>query len=190
MRFPHTGTQLTPAQTAERWTGTHIRSPHRYATRRLVHVIWSPQCSWFSGSRCTKQLWTAQAASLRGSDDALAARAERFKGTSAAEDAAAEAAAAAAARPFAPFAGAGRSKLRVVNKSDTMRRFYVRLLKSGSVRITLQAAPEEQIPCVLHSVYRFLFSCKDEKVSLIAAHPVNMCGLIFDRCQRKRKRVP
>ena len=75
-----------------------------------------------------------QAAALRGSQDTLAARAERFKGTSAAEDAAAQAAEAAAARPFAPFAGAGRSKLCVVNKSDTMRRFYVRLLKSGSVR--------------------------------------------------------
>ena len=77
---------------------------------------------------------SSQAAALRGSDDALAARAERFKGTSAAEDAAAEAAAAAAARPFAPIVGTGRSKLRVVNKSDTMRRFYVRLLKSGAVR--------------------------------------------------------
>ena len=74
----------------------------------------------------------AEAAGLRGTDDALAKRAARFQSTSAAEDTAAAAAAAAAARPFAPTKESGRSRLVVQNKEEAMRRFYVRLLRSGA----------------------------------------------------------
>lgn len=130
-----------------------------------------------------------QAAALRGSDDALAARAERFKGTSAAEDAAAEAAAAAAARPFAPFAGAGRSKLRVVNKTDTMRRFYVRLLRSGSVRQKL--LHQLATTLCLHSSCRYLPSrSKADAPSPRTVSIIMLYGSIFGRCQQRPRRVP
>ena len=116
---------------------------------------------------------------MRGSDDALAARAERFKGTSAAEDAAAEAAAAAAARPFAPFAGAGRSKLRVVNKLDTMRRFYVRLLKSGSVRQKLLVPGCHQATALCFTLSFVFISRTKKNKRLIVEHRVDAYGLIL-----------
>ena len=89
---------------------------------------------------------TKTAAELRGSDAEQAARAQRFTAVGAA-DSKPEAAAgeASVARPFAPHAGVGRSKLIVTNKEAAMRRFYVRLLRSGAVPTAAQERAVEEL---------------------------------------------
>eukprot|EP01051_Picozoa_sp_SAG22_P014407 SAG22_NODE_1745_length_3666_cov_1.403140_7_plen_243_part_00 len=78
----------------------------------------------------------SKVASSMQSGEVLAARAARFEASkqrAKQEALGAEAASGAAgviSRPFAPIAGAGRSKLVATNKQEAMRRFYVRLLNS------------------------------------------------------------